>query len=159
LPWPPSRVALATLIVLGIAAAFWILIEFRLVFFSLFIAIVLSSAFTPLVTRLEKLGLPRSISLLIIALVTISLIVPFILLVAPLIMSQWATISALLGDWYQDLRGALIQSPSLLVRRIVRQLPVFLPLSLSLPPPSTETPSGEQTSLFLEHLMMLAGIL
>lgn len=159
LPWPPGRVALATLIVVGIAAAFWILIQFRLVFFSLFIAIVLSTAFMPMVTRLEKIGIPRSISLLLIALLTIALVIVFILLVAPLIIEQWATLSALLGEGYQQVRQALIQSPSLLVRRIARQLPLFLPLSLSLPPPSTETSGQEQTALLLEQMMLYSRML
>lgn len=158
LPWPPSRVALATLVVLGIAAAFWILIEFRLVFFSLFIAMVLSSAFTPLVMRLEKLGIPRSISLVIIALLTIGVLIVFIFLVAPLIIEQWATLSALLGEWYREARNALIQSPSLLVRRIARQLPLVLPLSLALPPASADATPGEQANLLFQQVTMLGGI-
>jgi predicted PurR-regulated permease PerM len=157
LPWPPRRVALATLIVVGIAAAFWIVIQFRLVFFSLFIAIVLSTAVTPLVTRLERTGIPRSISLLLVALFTMALIVVFILLVAPLIIEQWAQISALLSEWYQDLRRALVQSPSLLVRRIARQLPLFLPLSL--PSPSPDTSAQDQARQFIDQLMLMGGAL
>jgi len=157
LPWPPRKVALATLIVVGIAAAFWIVIEFRLVFFSLFIAIVLSTAFTPFVNRLERMGIPRNISLLLVALITMALIVAFILLIAPLMLEQWARISSLLGEWYQDLRRALVQSPSLLVRRIARQLPLFLPLSL--PSPAPDTPPEEQTNLFLQQVSLLGGML
>lgn len=157
MPWPPRRVALATLIVAGIAVTFWLVIQFRMVFFSLFIAIVLSTAFTPLVSRLERRGIPRSISLLLVALLAMAVIIVFILLAAPLILEQWARISALLSEWYQELRQALIQSPSLLVRRITSQLPLFLPLSL--PSIAPDAPPGEQTALFIEQVSQLGGML
>lgn len=141
--WPPKRIALTTLAVLGVAAAFWIIFRFRLVFFALFSAIVLSTAIEPAVKRLNKLGVPRPVSIIIISLLIIALVVFLISNFAPLLIEQWATITSLVGGWYQDLRETLIESPSLLVRRIARQLPTTLPLSL--PTPSVEQAVEENT--------------
>jgi predicted PurR-regulated permease PerM len=165
--WTPRRVIAATLIVLGVAGAFWLLFEFRLVFFSLFVAIVLSTAVRPLVNRLAKIGVTRSVSILLISLLVLALFIGFILVLVPLISEQWVTITALLSDWYQGMRSALLESPSLLVRRIVRQLPAFLPLTLPAVPPestgaetSTDLPA-QAFNLFttaLRGLMLILGV-
>jgi predicted PurR-regulated permease PerM len=141
--WPPRRVALATLVVVAILIAFWLLFRFRLVFFSLFTAIVLSTAIEPLVNRLTRWGLSRTVSVTIISLVALLAVVVLIMTIAPLLVEQWATITSLLSGWYRDLREMLLDSPSLLVRRIVRQLPAFLPLSL--PAPSLEEAVEEES--------------
>ena len=49
--WPPRQVIAYTLVVLAIACGFYILFRFRLVFFSLFVAIVISTAVDPLNIR------------------------------------------------------------------------------------------------------------
>jgi predicted PurR-regulated permease PerM len=127
--WTPRRVAVATLVVLAIVGAFFILFRFRLVFFSLFTAIVLSTALKPAVDKLTGWGLPRPLSVTLISLILLVLVVVLLITTAPMIVEQWATITALIGDWYSDLRRALIGSESLLIRRIARQLPLFLPLT------------------------------
>jgi len=138
--WSPGKVALATLVVLAVVAGFWILFWFRLVLFSLFAALVLSTAFTPLINRLQRWGISRAVSVILISLVIITTVIVLIITVAPLLIEQWATFSALLSNWYRDLRETLLGSPSLLVRRIVRQLPRVLPLTLlsTQPDPTAE---------------------
>ncbi len=91
--WPPRRVALATLVALAIACAFWILFQFRLVFFSLFIAIVLATAVAPLIDRLARFKIPRAVSMVLILLIVLALIVVGILAVVPMISSEWTTIT------------------------------------------------------------------
>lgn len=144
--WTPKRIALTTLAVLGVAAAFWVLFRFRVVFFSLFSAIVLSTAIEPAVRRLSRMGIPRPVSIIIISLLLLALVVFLIANFAPLLIEQWATITSLVGGWYQDLRETLLESTSLLVRRIARQLPTTLPLTL--PTPSVEE-AVEESSLDL----------
>ena len=165
--WPPKRIALITLAVLGVAAGFWIVFRFRLVFFALFSAIVLSTAIEPAVRRLSKFGIPRPVSIIIISLLLIALVVFLISNFAPLLIEQWATITSLVGGWYQDLRETLLESSSLLVRRIARQLPTALPLSL--PAPSIERAVEENTldlvqrafdigSLILRSILILLAV-
>lgn len=156
-PWPPGRVAVATLTVLALVGAFYILIQFRAVFFSLFSAIVISTAFTPLVNRLEKWKIPRSASTIFISLVVLALLVAFILTVAPLMIEQSATLTNLVGSTYQELHQDLLQSPSLLVRRIARQLPTRLPLTLS--PPESIPAEGENSFQAIEQALAFSGII
>ena len=140
-PWPPRRVALATLVVVLIAAAFWIFFSFRLVFFSLFTAVVLSTALEPLVDFLTRRGISRPVSILLISLVLFLSVVAMLIIITPLISEQWATITSLITGGYEDLRDTLIRSPSLLIRRLGRQLPGALPLTL--PAPDLEEVQGE----------------
>jgi predicted PurR-regulated permease PerM len=157
-PWPPSRVALATLIVLGVLAGFWILFRFRLVFFSLFTAIVLSTAFTPIIDRLQRWKISRTVSIILISLVLLAAIILLVLTLAPLLIEQWATFSALLGGWYRELRDVLLESTSLLVRRIARQLPRALPLTLPTPGPA-DSVGEEALDLVQQALAMGSSVL
>lgn len=155
--WPPRRVALATLAVLAVVAAFYILFRFRLVFFSLFIAIVLSTAIEPLIARLSRLGIPRQISIIVIFMIVLALIAVLILAVAPLISEQWVTISNLVSNWYQVLQQNMMHSTSLIIRRIALQMPVFLPTA---PPPAPSAPASQPApDLAQQALVMGSSIL
>jgi predicted PurR-regulated permease PerM len=136
--WTPRRVILATLTVLLVAFGFYLLVRFRLIFFLLFTAIVLSTALNPLVALLMRWKIPRTIAVILIALLLLVLVIAFLLVVAPIILEQTATLTTLVGNWYQEIYRSLLQSPSLLVRRIVRQLPVSLPLTLPSPASTQE---------------------
>ncbi len=127
--WPPRQVALATLVALAIACAFWILFRFRLVFFSLFIAIVLATAIEPLIDRLARFKIPRAVSMILILLIVLALIVVGVLAVVPMISSEWATITTLFNHSYESLRTSLAASENLLLQRIAAYLPVNSPLA------------------------------
>lgn len=129
--WTPRRVAATTLVILAIIAAFLVLIEFRLVFMSLFVAIVLSTAINPLIVRLGRLGISRPVSMLLVSLIILFAVIGLAEAVAPLISQQWATITKLLSDTYSNLHLSLQQSSSLLVQRVARQMPFFLPTQVS----------------------------
>ncbi len=135
-PWPPRRVVAATLIVLAIAIAFWLLFRFRLVFFSLFIAIVLGTAIEPLIARMTRLGISRPISIILVSLFVLLLIVLVVVLVTPLISQQWFTITSQISGFYQDFYKALQHSSSLILRRIAQEMPSYLPLTLQPPAPA-----------------------
>lgn len=143
--WPPRRVALATLTVVAIILAFWILFEFRLVFFSLFTAIVLSTAIKPMVDQLSRRKLSRPAAVIFISLLLVIALVVLIITVAPLIIEQWATMTWFLGNWYQELRRGLVASDSLLVQRIAMQLPAYLPLTI--PTPDLESVDNDSLDL------------
>jgi predicted PurR-regulated permease PerM len=141
--WPPRRVALATLVVLAIAGAFWIVIQFRLVFFSLFIAVVLSTAIAPLVDRITRLGIPRSVSIIFISLIFLALAIAAVVSVVPLISNQWITMTNLLGQWYESLYKSLVSSNSLILLRLAAQLPSHLFGGAPSPAPPTGQPSPD----------------
>jgi predicted PurR-regulated permease PerM len=156
-PWTPRKVALATLTIVAILIAFWILFRFRLVFFSLFTAIVLSTAFLPLINRLTRLGMSRVTSVLVTSLVLLLAVILLLITIAPLLIEQWATLTSLVGGWYQDLRQVLIQSESLVVRRIALRLPWYLPLTL--PAPDVEAAVDANPMSFVQQAMDIGSAL
>ena len=139
--WSPRRIFLTTIIVVLIAAGAYLFIHFRLVFFLLFTAIVLSTAIIPIVEQLEKWHIPRPIGMVLIALLALAVLVAFTLIVAPMMIEQGATITSLASQWYQQGHQILLQSSSLMLRRIARQLPTALPLIAPSPAPGQETNS------------------
>jgi predicted PurR-regulated permease PerM len=141
--WPPRRVALATLVVLLILAGFYLFFTFRVVFFSLFTAIVLSTAIEPLVDFLSRRGISRVVSVVLISLLVLLGMVALVITLAPLISEQWATITSIITTSYNDLRETLTSSSSLLVRRIGRQLPPNMPMTL--PAPNVEQAAGGES--------------
>lgn len=155
--WPPGRVARATLIVLLVAAAFFLFFTFRVVFFSLFTAIVLSTAIEPLVDFLGRRGIPRGTSVVLISLLVLLALVGLVITLTPLITNQWATITSLITGWYSDLRETLINSSSRLVQRIGWQLPFNLPMTL--PAPDVEKATGESLDLVQQAMNTATQIL
>jgi predicted PurR-regulated permease PerM len=128
--WPPRKVALATVLVVVIICAFWLLFRFRLVFISLFTAIVLSTALKPVVNRLARWHISPTVSVLIISTILILVILLLLSTVVPRLADQWATLTGVVDKWYIALRQSLIESASLLVRRIALQLPRSLPFTI-----------------------------
>jgi predicted PurR-regulated permease PerM len=145
--WRPSKVALATIFVVLVGVAFWIVFRFRMVLFALFVALVISTAITPGVEWLHRRGLPRPVGVILIYLLIIALLAGFVWLVAPLILDQVAGISEELPAYYQQLRGWFVDSPSFLVRIIGARLPqdlVLTPFAQQAPliDPDSPVPNG-----------------
>jgi predicted PurR-regulated permease PerM len=148
--WRASKVALATIFVVLVGVAFWIIFRFRMVLFALFVALVISTAITPGVEWLHRRGLPRPVGVILIYLLIIALLAGFIWLVAPLILDQVAGISEELPAYYQQLRGWFVDSPSFLVRIIGARLPqdlVLTPFAQQAPliEPVSPVPNGNGT--------------
>lgn len=156
--WTPRRVALATLVVVGVAAAFWMVIHFRVVFFSLFIAIVLSTAIAPLVIGMGRLGIPRALSIILISLLALLMIVAAFIIVVPLISEQWFTISALMSQWYENFHKMLVISPSLMIRRLGYQMPAILPLAAPTPSPTPQADTASQTGNLVTQAFAIGGL-
>jgi predicted PurR-regulated permease PerM len=137
--WSSAQVALATLFIVGVALAFWLLIRFSQVIFLLFIAVVISTAITPGVAWLHKRGMSRAVGILLIYLLLLLLVIGFFMLLAPMIVEQGADIGGMLPNYYQSARDWLLRSPSLLVRRVALELPRNLPWTVAQP---VEPPLG-----------------
>jgi predicted PurR-regulated permease PerM len=132
--WTTRRVVAGTLAVLAVVLAFWLLYRFRLVVFTFFAAIVISTAIKPAADWLGRRGLSRLLSVLLVYLVLLALLAGFIFLLVPMILEQAVNIVPTLSDFYQDLRSLLVNARSRLVWRIGVQLPSQL---------SVEAPTGE----------------
>jgi predicted PurR-regulated permease PerM len=136
--WRASKVALATVSIVSVAVAFWLVFRFRFLLIALFIALVISTAINPAVIWLHRRGLPRAVGVILIYLLILALFAGFIWLIAPLILDQVTSMSEVLPVYYQQFRGWFLDSPSFLIRMIG----VRLPQSLSLAPLSQPTSIG-----------------
>lgn len=157
--WTPRRVIFATLTIVAIAIGFWLMIRYRLVLFSLFEAIVFSTAISPWVRWFERKGVSRGISTGLIFLLIVGFLIGFVLLAAPIILDQASTISQTISSFYQNLRAALTNSPSLLLQRFALRLPPAI-LSVSpLPANTGQTPSLDAVTLLLGYLGIISSSL
>jgi predicted PurR-regulated permease PerM len=163
--WKNWQVALATFFVVLVILSFWLIFRFRLVFFILFIAVVISTAITPAVDWLQKRGLPRSMGVILIYLLILAAVIGFVFLVAPLVIDQTAEMLQVVPDYYQSLREWLVDSPSLLIRRIGLQLPRQLDLlpvdgaESPIPSPVPGEETQEQDQDLLEQIAVLLDYL
>ena len=125
--WPFRRVMGATLVLVLVAAAFWLLFRFSQVVFILFIAIVLGTVIRPVVTWLHRRGLPQTAGIILVFLLLLVLLASFGLLLFPLIVEQGTTIAAAVTGYYQSLREWMIHAPNQLIVRLSAFLPPALP--------------------------------
>jgi predicted PurR-regulated permease PerM len=127
--WKNWQVAVATLFVVAVVLIFWLLIRFSVVIFILFVSIVISTAITPLVERLHKLGMSRALGVILVYILLLAFVIAFIVLAAPLVLDQTAAFSETIPQYYEDFRSWMTRSPSLLIRRIGLELPRELPIA------------------------------
>lgn len=142
-----GQVITATLVVVGIALAFWLFYLFRLAFTLLFIAAFLGTAIGPLVEWLYQKGVPRGWGVLLIYIALIGLVVGLGFLLIPLLIEQSAELAVQLPVNYQNLRAQLMISPSRLVRLIAGQLPQLHALGAVLPDAVEVNPIDKVTNL------------
>lgn len=127
--WKNWQVAVATLFVVAVGLAFWLLIRFSIVIFILFVSIVISTAIHPAVDWLHKRGMSRAAGVILIYFLLLASVIAFIILAAPLVLDQAAAMGEILPEYYSSFRQWMINSPSLLIRRIGLELPRELPLT------------------------------
>lgn len=143
--WSTRRVILATLVVLTVAAGFWLLYHYRLVVFILFVAITVGIAMQPAVAWLQRRGVSPGVGAILVYLVLLALLIGFGFLLVPLLIEQIATISKSLPDYYQSLRNLMINSPGRLIWRLGQQLPAQVPPLSILPGLNNEVAPPEGT--------------
>ena len=134
--WTFRRVVWATLVLVFVALGFWLLYRFNQVVFILLIAVMLGTVIRPVVTWLNRRGLPRLPGVMLVFLLLLALLIGFMLLAFPLIVAQSTTIAAAMPDYYHGLRGGMAAYPNQWIIRLSAFLPVNLPGLASLP--STE---------------------
>ena len=140
--WTFRRVMWATIVLVLVAFCFWLFYRFYQVVFALFFAIVLGTVIRPVVTWLNRRGLPRIAGVLVVYLLLLALIVGFVLLVFPSIVEQGSTISAAVPGYYQSLREWMTNFPN----QLIAQLGTFLPVALPGLAPIEQT--GQQMLIF-----------
>ena len=117
----------ATLITVFVAFCFWLLYRFYQVVFILFIAIVLGTVIRPIVTWLQRKGLPRIAGILVVFFLLFAFLSGFVLLLFPLIFEQGSTIAAALPGYYQNFREWMNINTNPFIARLSELLPAVLP--------------------------------
>jgi predicted PurR-regulated permease PerM len=138
--WTFRRVVWATLVLVFVALGFWLLYRFNQVVFILLIAVMLGTVIRPVVTWLNRRGIPRTPAVMLVFLLLLALLIGFVLLAFPLIVAQASTIAAAMPGYYHGLRGGMANYPN----RWIVQLSGFLPENL---PGLTSIQSSGQLSM------------
>lgn len=125
--WTFRRVVWATLVLISVIIGFWLLYRFNQVIFNLFIAIVIGTVIRPAVAWLNQRGLHRMAGVILVYLLLLLLLTGFLLLLFPLIVEQGTTIAAAMPDYYQNLRGWLVNNPNQFLVGLSEFLPATLP--------------------------------
>ncbi len=131
--WTGRRVALATLVVLAVLSAFYLLYRFYTAVFILFVAIVVGVAIRPLVDWFSRRGVPRGVGVLIVYFLLLAGTSGFFLLLTPLLIEQVTTIVGRAPEYYKTLVGYMYQSHSFLIQGLALQLPATLNLAPAAP--------------------------
>src|SRR5258708_30717987 len=113
--WSARQVFEGTLVIVGVFLGFWLLYFGRIALFSLFTAIVISTAIAPAVEWLRRHGLPAGAGVVLIYLLLTAGLASIGLLVVPLLTVQGTHILATVADLYARLIALLAQSHSYLL--------------------------------------------
>ena len=125
--WTFRRVVWATLVLAFVALGFWLLYRFNQVIFILLIAIMLGTVIRPVVTWLNRRGIPRLPGVMLVFLVLLALLIGFVLLAVPLIVAQATTIATAMPGYYHGLRAGMAAYPNQWIVRLSGFLPETLP--------------------------------
>lgn len=125
--WTFRRIVGATLILASVIFCFWLLYRFYEVVFILFIAIVIGTVIRPAVNWLHQRGLPQNAGVILVYILLLLLLIGFLLLLFPLISEQAGTIAVAMPEYYQNLRGWLVNNPNQFFIGLSEFLPATLP--------------------------------
>ncbi len=146
--WNARRVILTTLVVCAVGLAFWLLYNYYVVPFIVFVGIVLGTVIRPPVLWLNRLGLSRGAGVVLVYLVLLAFLGGAVRLSTPLLAVQVTTFVRKTPEYYHSLRSTLLSSSSFLVWRLGAELPenpAFLTTSPAAAAPTVQ-PSGQTGS-------------
>lgn len=150
--WTFGRVVWATLAFSFVVFCFWLIYRFYEVVFVLFIAVVLGTVIRPIANWLTQRGLSRMASVIIVYLVLLSLVVGFLWLLSPLIITQGGALLADVPAYYHGLRNWLINSPNQFMERLGQSLPAWFPSFYSTPDADQSVLSSAEVALYYLRL-------
>lgn len=138
----PAQVVGHTLVVVAVVGAFWLTHRFAGAVFTLFTAMVLGTAVRPAVDWLQRRGLSRRLSAVLLYVALFALVVSSALYVVPVASTQAAVITSQVPGYLASTRTSLLTSPSATVRRIALELPLVAPEDATAPSAVGETRTG-----------------
>lgn len=121
--WATNQVVFATIFVVCVFLAFWLLYHLRGVIFLFFVAIVIGTAIRPGVDWLRRRGISRRSGIILIYVLIAGLLTGFLALTLPLMADQATQFSQSLPDYYSAMRGALVNSGNRQLQNIGLRIP------------------------------------
>ena len=125
--WSPGRVALATIVVAAVAAAFVVLYYLQAAIFCLFIGIILATALRRPVAWLERRGLQHVTAVVIVFGVLVVVLLVALGLGIPLLTGQALELRQALPGFYEQARERFVNSTTGLMHQFAMQLSPTLP--------------------------------
>jgi len=156
--WTTSQVVFATIFVVSVFLAFWLLYRLRGVVFLFFVAMVIGTAIRPGVEWLRRRGISRRSGIVLIYLVIMGLLAGFFALTFPLLAEQTTQVSHNLSQYYTDIREALMNSGNRLLQNIGWRIPSQLNFFVNRSP-TTEEVVDQVTQTFFYTNLVMRGIL
>lgn len=156
--WTTSQVVFATIFVVCVFLAFWLLYRLRGVMFLFFVAIVIGTAIRPGVDWLRRRGISRRMGIILIYVLIAGLITGFLALTLPLIAEQTTQVSQNFSQYYNDIRGALVNSGNRLLQNIGWRIPPQLNFFVNRDPTAEEV-VDQVTQTFFYTNLVIRGVL
>lgn len=156
--WTTSQVVFATIFVVCVFLAFWLLFRLRGVLFLLFVAIVIGTAIRPGVDWLRRRGISRRLGIILIYVLIAGLITGFLALTLPLIAEQTTQVSQNFSQYYHDIREELVNSGNRLLQNIGWRIPSQLNFFVDRDP-TTEEMFDQVTQTFFYTNLVVKGVL
>lgn len=113
----------ATLVVAAVLLGFWLAYRLLTVWLLFFAAVVLATAFAPLVDRLQRLTHSRILAALVVHLAALILLLAVLIAIAPLVVEQTKGLVSGFPQQYSSARQSLLQSEHRLLRELGEGLP------------------------------------
>ncbi len=129
--WSSRQVVYATLLIVGISLAIWLLYRFSQVVLILFVSIVLGTAIRPAVEWLNRRGISRQIGVIIVYCLLFLLAGGLVVWLLPLLTQQIEAIAIDLPAYYANFRAAWLTSPSYVLHQVALQMPAEVTLVIS----------------------------
>lgn len=111
------RVAIATLMIIGIAVSAWLVWQVRSILLLLGVGILFGAIIEPLVNRLRRIGLSRAQALLILYVAFFTIVGVALYYILPLLAKQITAFDDAIPAIFQNLREQALQSGSALIRQ------------------------------------------
>ena len=137
--WTTRNVVIATLCVAGVGTLFYLLFRLPATAFLTALALVLGTAIRPAVNKLQARGVLRPVGIFVVYMMLALAVFGFMVLVVPLVADQGMALARNVPEYYETLRGAMLETRG----RIITNLALRLPASPALL--QTEEPTAEQT--------------
>jgi predicted PurR-regulated permease PerM len=115
--WTPAKIMVATLVVIGVLAGVWFVVEIRSILLLLVLGIIFGAAIEPLVYRFRRSGLSRSQATLLVYLLLFGTIGVAIYFLTPQLIHQVQALDKGLPDIFQHLRQQALASDNSFINR------------------------------------------